>query len=62
MTTQLVEQAMQQRDGNLGNLVGDLRMNGIDVTRWEVYAAPFRIELHPDLLDGTWRERAPRVG
>ena len=47
---------------HLGNLFGDLRMGTMDVTRWEFYAAPFKVELSPGLQDrlaGAWRGRPP---
>jgi hypothetical protein len=42
---------------------GDLRRGGYDVTRWEYYSAPHRLELSEKLrerLDGAWKERPPR--
>jgi hypothetical protein len=48
---------------HLGDLLGDLRIGDMDVTRWEFYAAPFKVELSPKLqerLAGTWREHPPR--
>jgi hypothetical protein len=42
---------------NLGPAFGDARIAGADVTRFECYSAPFRIELGADLraiLAGTW--------
>lgn len=47
---------------DLGVIVGDLRMAGDDVTRFEVYAAPFRIQLTDRLAHhfaGRWRYRDP---
>ena len=63
-TTDLLELAQHQRDANLGVLLGDLRRAGYDVTRWEFYASPFRIELSDELreqLSGHWKEREPRT-
>ena len=62
-TSQLMEIAHEQRELNLGCILGDLRIGGADVTRFECYAAPFRVELDDDLreqLSGTWDEREPR--
>ena len=62
-TTPLLEIAHEARDTHLGNLLGDLRMSGSDLTRFEFYAAPFRIELAEDLrehLKASWRGRPPR--
>ena len=47
---------------DLGVIVGDLRIHGDDVTRFEVYWAPFRIQLTERLarhLTGKWRYRDP---
>ena len=55
--------ALDSRD-HLGDALGDLRIAGEEVTRFEVYAAPFRIELTPGLmklLSGRWDERDPRI-
>lgn len=55
---------LDARDGHLGDLLGDLRIGGSDTTRWEFYAAPFRIELGDDLrerLRGSWEGREPHV-
>lgn len=46
----------------LGEVVGDMRMAGHDVTRWEVLAAPFAVHLEPALADrlaAAWSPRAP---
>jgi ATPase subunit of ABC transporter with duplicated ATPase domains len=42
--------------------LGDLRIGGSETTRWEFYAAPFRIELADDLrerLRMSWEDREP---
>ncbi len=47
---------------DLGVIVGDLRIAGDDVTRFEVYSAPFRIQLTERLahhVAGRWRYRDP---
>jgi hypothetical protein len=65
LTNGLLMIAHTERDLNLGGLLGDLRREGHDITRWEVYSLPFRIELTPRLrarLAGAWRERDPRPG
>jgi hypothetical protein len=62
-TRSLVDLAMQQRDTNLGTVLGDVRIAGADVTRFECYSAPFHIELDDalrDILAGSWDERDPR--
>jgi hypothetical protein len=62
-TTPLIELALDQRETNLGDAFGDARIAGADVTRFEVYSAPFRVVLDEGLravLAGTWRERDPR--
>lgn len=62
-TTTLVRIAHEARELSLGDLLGDLRIGGCDLTRFEFYAAPFQIELAADLrerLTGSWRERSPR--
>ena len=62
-TTALVGAAHEYREGHLGDILGDLRRDGADITRFEFYAAPFRIELAADLRDrlkGLWNEREPR--
>ena len=64
-TTSLLEIAHDARELQLGNLLGDLRISGSDLTRFEFYAAPFHVELAHDLrkrLEGSWRGRPPRVG
>lgn len=61
-TTALVHIADEARQTHLGDLLGDLRTAGCDVTRFEFYAAPFRIELADDLRDrlaDSWRDRPP---
>jgi hypothetical protein len=63
-TKPLIDLALSQRDMNLGSALGDARIGGFDITRFECYAAPFRIELDDQLrsvLSGTWDERDPRV-
>ena len=60
-TSALLEIVKEERY-HLGNLFGDLRMGNMDVTRWEFYAAPFKVELSPQLqarLAGAWQGRAP---
>jgi hypothetical protein len=62
-TRSLIDLAYEQRDLNLGCILGDLRIGGADVTRFECYAAPFRVELDDGLraaLAGRWDERDPR--
>jgi hypothetical protein len=61
-TRSLIDIAYEQRELNLGGILGDLRIGGADVTRFECYAAPFRVELDEslrELLSGTWDERDP---
>lgn len=62
-TTGLLGMAYGERQ-NLGGLLGDLRRaNDYDITRWEFYALPFRVELRPELFEhlrGTWKERDPK--
>jgi len=63
-TTRLIEIALDAREVHLGDLLGDVRNCGHDITRFEFYAAPFRIELAPSLrerFESAWRERPPRV-
>jgi hypothetical protein len=62
-TRPLIELALDQREQNLGTAFGDARIAGVDVTRFECYSAPFRVELDEGLrevLGGTWHERDPR--
>ena len=62
-TTALVRIAHETREEHLGELLGEIRMGGCDVTRFEFYAAPFKIELAAPLreaLAGSWRDRPPR--
>jgi hypothetical protein len=62
-TKPLIELALDQREQNLGTAFGDARIAGADVTRFECYSAPFRVELDEELravLVGTWDERDPR--
>jgi hypothetical protein len=61
-TTSLLEFAHLARELDLGDLLGDLRIRGSDLTRFEFYAAPFHVDLAQDLrerLEGSWRGRAP---
>src|SRR4051794_5602024 len=61
-TTALLKIAQEARELHLGDLLGDLRIGGCDLTRFEFYAAPFHVELDQDLrerLVGSWRGRAP---
>jgi hypothetical protein len=56
-------EARDARDTHLGDLLGDLRIGGCDVTRFEFHAAPCHIELADelyDLLAASWREHPPR--
>src|SRR4051812_27080560 len=56
-TKRLVDLAEEARELHLGPLLGDLRIAGCDLTRFEFYSAPFRIELAADLrsaLVGLW--------
>ena len=62
-TTALVQAAYETREMHLGDLLGHMRRGNCDVTRFEFYAAPFRIELADDLreaLADAWKGRAPR--
>jgi hypothetical protein len=62
-TTALVRIAYETREEHLGELLGDMRIGDCDVTRFEFYAAPFKIELAAPLreaLVGSWRDRPPR--
>ncbi len=62
-TSELLRVAQAAREVHLGDLLGDLRREGLDATRWEFYAAPFHIELTADLRDrlkDTWSDRDPR--
>jgi hypothetical protein len=43
-TNDLIGAAYSARD-HLGTLYGDLRIAGLNVDRWELYAAPFRVVL-----------------
>ena len=48
---------------HLGDLLGDLRIGDMNITRWGFYAAPFKIELSPMLqerLVAAWRGNPPR--
>jgi hypothetical protein len=57
--------ALAQGDVRENGPFGDLRRSGFDVTRWEYYAAPHRLELSEHLrerLAGAWKERPPRGG
>jgi hypothetical protein len=63
-TRRRTELAYAQRELNLGSILGDLRIGGADITRFEYYAAPLRIELDSELrelLSGTWDERDPQL-
>ncbi len=63
-TTALLRIAQEARQLHLGNLLGDLRRSGSDITRFDWYAAPFRIELAQDLrerLRGSWRDDPPSL-
>lgn len=63
-TSALLEVAMSERANNLGGILGDLRREGYDITRWEFWALPFRIDLSAGLrasLTGRWKERDPRA-
>lgn len=60
--TALISLAQTAREIHLGDLFGDVRIGGCDVTRFEFYAAPFRIELSGELNDEfatVWERRAP---
>jgi hypothetical protein len=62
-TRSLIDLALIQREMNLGSAFGDARIAEADVTRFECYSAPFRVELDEGLrtvLTGTWDERDPR--
>jgi hypothetical protein len=61
-TTDLLHAADEVRY-EAGDIFGDLRIAGEDVTRFEFRAAPFRIELSDEVreaLRGSWKEREPR--
>ena len=62
-TRALLDAATSEREANLGGLLGELRSQGYDVTRWEFWALPFRVELSlrlRQLLMASWLERPPR--
>lgn len=49
--------AYDVRQERIGRLLRTLRGEGVDLTRWELYAAPFRVDLGRDLrerLAGAW--------
>ncbi len=50
-TSELLRIAQEARELHLGDLLGDLRIGGYAITRFDFHAAPFRIELSPDLRD-----------
>jgi len=61
-TTELLRIAHDARDAHLGDLLGDLRIGGLDITRFAFHAAPFRIELGDSLrerLADSWHEHPP---
>jgi hypothetical protein len=61
-TSALLRIAKEARS-HLGDLLGDLRIGGCDITRFEFHATPHRIELASDLRDrlaASWHERPPR--
>jgi hypothetical protein len=62
-TSALLQIAEDARtSGNLGNLFGDMHRAEMDITRFEFYSAPFRIELSQGLreaLRGAWKKREP---
>jgi hypothetical protein len=63
-TTVLVAIAKEMRE-YLGDLLGDMKRGGCDVTRFEFYASPFHIELDEALQEALrkrWKERPPRAG
>ena len=43
-TSELIEAAFIEREANVGNFLRDMKNAGLDVTRFELYSAPFRIE------------------
>jgi hypothetical protein len=45
----LLEIAHESREWHLPDLLGDLRAGGTLVSRWDFYAAPFRIQLSEEL-------------
>lgn len=60
-TIELLE--LGQGEVRLNGPFSDLRRCDFDVTRWEYYAAPHRLELSDRLrerLAGTWKGRDPR--
>jgi hypothetical protein len=48
-TTRLLEQAFDGGRQHLGDLYGDLRITEFRVRRWDLYSAPYAIELDPEL-------------
>jgi hypothetical protein len=49
--SQLATEVYEGRLEHIGDLVGDIRMAYPSITRWSVYSAPFRIEVHPALAN-----------
>jgi hypothetical protein len=48
-TLDLVRLAREAWDEDFGDLLGDMRMHELGVSRWELLSAPRRIELAPNL-------------
>ena len=62
-TNQLIERAYDGRF-HLGDLYGDLWITGSGPSRWEFYAAPFRVELSAELreiLRDSWTDAGSSV-
>ncbi len=62
-TAELVEAAFYARKEEFGQLLGDLRIGEMGMTRWEFHAAPFRIALSDKLrerLAVAWRGSGPK--
>lgn len=63
-TTGLIHLAQEARDLHLGDLLGDVRIRGCNVTRFELYFVPFHIELSSELNDEfarVWNGRRPSL-
>jgi hypothetical protein len=48
-TLDLVRLAREAWDEDFGDLLGDMRIHELGISRWELLSAPRRIELAPDL-------------
>lgn len=61
-TKPLIDLALGHREQNPGTALGDARIEGADVTRFECCSAPFQVEFDDEfraILAGTWDEREP---